>query len=175
MGHRVHRRQLLLIRFLAVVLTSSALSFAECIPITEARTHIGETQCITGTVYRVKSGAHGVTFFDFCQDFRVCPFTVVIFPGHLKDIGDVRQLKNQVVEIHGDLKEYDGRAEIVLEQLRQLGGGAAALVPRLPKNYDVENKGHYSAGTFSLPKPAHPKKAKKQPATLPMEIPEDDQ
>lgn len=149
-------------------------SFAECIPFTEARAHVGETQCVTGTVLRVKSGAHGVTFFDFCEDFRVCPFTVVIFPGHLKDIGDVRQLKNRVVEIHGDLKEYDGRAEIVLSQLRQLGGGAA-LLPKLPKNYDVENKGHYSAGTFSLPKPAHPKKAKKQPATLPIEIPEDPQ
>jgi hypothetical protein len=168
MNIRVHRRLLMLTLFFP------ALSPAECIPFTEARAHIGETQCITGTVYRVKQGARGVTFFDFCEDFRVCPFTVAIFPGHLKDIGDVRQLKNRVVEIHGDLKEYDGRAEIVLEQLRQLGG-AAALVPKLPKNYDVENKGHYSAGTFSLPKPAHPKKAKKQPATLPIEIPEDEQ
>ena len=149
-----------------------ALALAECIPFTEARAHIGETQCVTGMVYSIKSGAHGVTFFDFCEDFRVCPFTVVIFPGHLKDIGDVRQLKNRVVDIHGDLKEYDGRAEIVLEQVRQLGG-AAALVPKWPRNYDVENKGHYSAGTFSLPKPAHPKKAKKQPATLPVEMPED--
>jgi len=171
----VRRRQhSVLMCLLGFLVLGPALSFAECIPFTEARTHIGETQCVTGTVYRVKSGAHGVTFFDFCEDFRVCPFTVVIFPGHLKDIGDVRQLKNRVVEIHGDLKAYDGRAEIVLEQLRQLGG-AAALIPRLPKNYDVENKGHYSAGSFSLPKPAHPKKAKKQPATLPMEIPEDDQ
>ena len=150
------------------------LSRADCIPFTEAREHIGETQCVTGTVFRVKAGARGVTFFDFCEDFRVCPFTVVIFPGHLKDIGDVRQLKNRVVEIHGDLKEYDGRAEIVLEQLRQLGG-AAALVPKLPKNYDVENKGHYSAGTFSLPNPSHAKARKKQPATLPAEIPEDEQ
>jgi len=161
-------------RLLLFILLFRVLSSAECIPFTEARAHVGETQCVTGTVLRVKSGAHGVTFFDFCEDFRVCPFTVVIFPGHLKDIGDVRQLKNRVVEIHGDLKEYDGRAEIVLDQLRQLSGGAA-LLPKLPKNYDVENKGHYSAGTFSLPKPAHPKKAKKQPATLPIEIPEDEQ
>jgi hypothetical protein len=163
-----------MLRRLIFALLFPALSPAECIPFTEARAHVGETQCVTGTVLRVKSGAHGVTFFDFCEDFRVCPFTVVIFPGHLKDIGDVRQLTNRVVEIHGDLKEYDGRAEIVVEQLRQLGG-AAALLPKLPKNYDVENKGHYSAGTFSLPKPAHPKKAKKQPATLPIEIPEDEQ
>jgi hypothetical protein len=143
---------------------------ADCIPFTEAQAHIGETQCVTGKIFRVKAGARGVTFFDFCEDFRVCPFTVVLFPGHLKDIGDVRQLKDQVVEIHGDLKEYDGRAEIVLEQLRQLGAGAA-LVPKLPRNYDVENKGHYSAGTFSLPKATKTPAKKRQTPTLPIELP----
>jgi len=98
----------------------SALSFADCIPFSEARNHIGEIQCVTGKVFRV--------------------------------IGDVRQLKNQIVEIHGDVKEYNGRAEIVLEQLRQLGGEGVRIL-RLPKDYDVERKGKYSAGTFSLPKP----------------------
>jgi len=143
--------------------------FASCFPIEQAHEHIGETQCITGKVLRVKRGSRGATFFDFCEDFRVCPFTVVVFPGHLKDIGDVRSLQNRVVEIHGPLREYDGRAEIVLEELRQLGGGAAALIPKLPKDYDVERKGKYSAGSFSLPKPAHPTTKKKQMPTLPVD------
>lgn len=154
---------------LVLIVFYSALSLADCIPFTQAGNHIGETQCITGTVLRVKPGYRGVTYFDFCEDFRVCPFTVVIFPGHLKDIGDVRRLQNRRVEIHGELKAYDGRAEIVLEQLRQLGG-SAALVPRLPKNYDVENRGHYSAGKFSLPKPAKKTSKKRQTPTLPIEI-----
>jgi hypothetical protein len=155
---------------LAAFALLSTFAAADCIPFTEAQAHIGETRCVTGKIFRVKAGARGVTFFDFCEDFRVCPFTVVIFPGHLKDIGDVRQLKDRVVEIHGDLKEYDGRAEIVLDQLRQLGGGAA-LLPKLPKNYDVENKGHYSAGTFSLPKPTKTPAKKRQTPTLPVELP----
>jgi len=117
----------------------------------------------------VKSGGSGVTYFDFCEDFRVCPFTVVIFPGHLRDIGDVRQLQNRQIEIHGDLKAYDGRAEIVLDQLRQLGG-LGARIPKLPKNYDVENKGHYRAGTFSLPKAATAASKKRQTPKLPVEI-----
>ena len=117
----------------------------------------------------VKAGYRGVTYFDFCEDFRVCPFTVVIFPGHLRDIGDVRQLQNRQIEIHGELKDYDGRAEIVLEQLRQLGG-SAALIPRLPKNYDVENRGHYRAGTFSLPKASKTPSKKRQTPKLPTEI-----
>lgn len=160
---------MLLFRYLSFTLAFSALSFAECIPFTQARDHIGENQCVSGTVLRVKSGGRGITYFDFCDDFRVCPFTVVIFPGHLKDIGDVRQLKNRQIEIHGELKSYDGRAEIVLEQLRQLDG-SAARIPKLPKNYDVENKGHYRAGTFSLPKASKTPAKKRQTPTIPTEI-----
>jgi len=147
-----------------------AFSEADCLPVSEAHNHIGETQCITGKVYRVKQGSRGTTFFDFCEDFRVCPFTAVIFPGHLKDIGDVRQLANRVIEVHGPLKAYDGRAEIVVNQLRQLGG-EGARIPKLPKDYDVEKKGKYSAGSFTLPKPAYKTSKKRQPATLPADVP----
>jgi hypothetical protein len=150
------------------------LSFAgaDCVPITEARQHIGEDKCVTGKVLRVKHGSRGVTLFDFCQDSMVCPFTVVVFAHDLKRIGDVNQLQNRVIEIHGPVKEYDGRAEIVLEQSRQLGGDGLRIPP-LPKNYDVEQKGHYSAGTFSLPKPAYATHKKKQPAKIPVDIPPD--
>ncbi|HXY12934.1 MAG TPA: hypothetical protein VEI26_00390 [Terriglobales bacterium] len=162
------------LRTVAFLVAFSGFLVADCIPITEAQSHIGETRCVTGKVLRVKPGARGVTFFDFCEDFRVCPFTVVIFPGHLKDIGDVRQLKDKVVQIRGDLKEYDGRAEIVLSELRQLGS-TGALVPKLPKNYDVEKKGRYSAGKFRLPKPSKKPAKKRQIPTLPIDIPEDPQ
>ena len=151
-----------------------ALCAGECIPYSQARDHIGETRCVSGKVLRIKHGARGVMFFDYCEDFRVCPFTVVVFPGKLKDIGDVRQLENKTVEIHGEIKKYDGRAEIVLDHVRQLSG-EAALIPPLPKNYDVEKTGHYSAGTFSHPKAKQSTSKKKQPATMPVEIPEDEE
>jgi len=157
---------------LAFALLFPALAYADCIPVAQAREHIGEDQCITGKVIRVKHAGRGITYFDFCDDFRVCPFTVIIFPGHLKDIGDVRQLQDRVIEVHGTLKQYDGRAEIVLQNARQLTGDAARI-PRLPKNYDVESKGHYRAGTFSLPKAPRPTYKKKQLPTLPMELPDD--
>ena len=150
------------------------LGLADCLPVSEAHNHIGETQCITGKVFRVKRGSRGTTFFDFCDDFRVCQFTVVIFPGHLKDVGDVRQLANKIIDVHGSLKTYDGRAEIVVSELRQLGG-EGAKIPKLPKDYDVERKGKYSAGSFSLPKPAHVAAKKRQTPTLPAEIPEEEQ
>lgn len=156
---------------LVVVSLLGSLAWSDCLPFSEARKHVGEIKCITGTVMRVKEGARGVHFLDFCDDFRLCPFTVVIFPGDLKSVGDVRQLQGRMIEIHGKVKEYDGRAEIVLEEYRQLGG-TDARIPPLPKNYDVEKKGRYSAGAFSHPK-AKRKTSKRQPPDIATQAPED--
>jgi hypothetical protein len=70
------------------------------------------------------------------------------------------------------VKEYDGRAEIVLQEARQLGGDGASI-PALPENYDVEKQGHFSAGKFSHPKTRHKSRKKRQPAKVPLEVPED--
>ena len=161
-----------LLPLLLTLLFPAASVARDCIPIFEARQHIGEDQCVTGKVIRVKRGTRGVTFFDFCQNSIVCPFTVVVFPHDLKQVGDVSQLQNKVIEVRGPVKEYDGRAEIILQQLRQLGAEGRGIPP-LPKNYDVENKGHYSAGKFSLPKAPYKVSKKRQTAKIPIEIPTD--
>ena len=117
----------------------------DCIPIEQAGQHVGETTCITGQVHRVAVGSKGVHFLDFCEDQMACPFTVVVFPYNLKDVGDVRRLQGRNIEIRGAVKLYDGRAEIILNRISQIPGGAT-MIPALPKNYDVEKQGHYSAG-----------------------------
>lgn len=127
---------------------------------------------MTGTVIRVQQGENGVHYLDFCEDYRVCPFSAVIFASDLKHIGDVRQLKGKAVEIHGDVKEYDGRAEIVISEAWQLGGAAAAHLPPLPKNYDVERRGSFSAGVFRHPR-SYTSSKKRQPAKMPVQVPED--
>lgn len=136
---------------LSALVLSTAASASDCLPIREAKQHVGETKCVTGKVLRVKVGARGVHFVDFCEDQMACPFTVVVFPHDLKDVGDVRRLAGQVIEIHGPVKLYDGRAEIILNRVSQLTGGST-LIPPLPKNYDVEKQGHYSAGRLHPPK-----------------------
>ncbi len=143
---------------------------AECVPFSEALQHVGSTRCVSGTVLNVQEGSRGVTFLDFCQDFRVCPFTVVIFASDLKHVGDVRQLKGRNVEISGTIKVYDGRAEIILSRPKQLGKDAH-LVPPLPKQYDVERHGRYSAGSFSHPGSPAKAKKKKQSPRVPIEDP----
>ncbi|SPF46078.1 Nucleic acid binding, OB-fold, tRNA/helicase-type [Candidatus Sulfotelmatobacter kueseliae] len=153
-------RRLLLV--VAVCGLSSFSAASDCIPINEAAHHVGETTCVTGRVLRLKVSATGVHFLDFCEDQMACPFTVVIFPHDLKDVGDVRRLAGRTIEIHGPVKLYDGRAEIILNRISQITGGAA-LIPPLPKNYDVENRGHYSAGRLRPSK----KPAKTKPTPNP--------
>jgi hypothetical protein len=144
-----------------VVLLSAAAAATDCLPIGDAKQHVGETKCVTGKVLRVKVGTRGVHFVDFCEDQMACPFTVVVFPSDLKDVGDVRRLAGHVIEIHGPVKLYDGRAEIILNRVGQLTGGST-LIPPLPKNYDVEKQGHYSAGRMRPTK--KPAKTKATPA-----------
>jgi hypothetical protein len=147
---------------LSAILLSTAARASDCLPIREAKQHVGETKCVTGKVLRVKAGARGVHFVDFCEDQMACPFTVVVFPHDLKDVGDVRRLAGKVIEIRGPVKLYDGRAEIILNRVSQLTGGST-LIPPLPKNYDVEKQGHYSAGRMRPPK--KPAKVKGTPAS----------
>jgi hypothetical protein len=142
-----------------VLFSVPMLCAADCLPIHEAGNHIGETKCVTGKVVRVKVGVKGVHFLDFCEDQLACPFTVVVFASDLKDVGDVRHLSGHTIEIRGALKVYDGRPEIILSRISQIEGGVA-MVPPLPKNYDVENRGHFSAGRLYPGK--KPRKAKPQ-------------
>jgi len=145
-----------------LLLPAPFVSAADCISIHEAGQHVGETKCVTGKVLRVKVGRKNVHFLDFCEDQMACPFTVVIFSNDLKDVGDVRHLEGRTIEIRGAVKVYDGRPEIILNRISQITGGAA-LIPPLPKNYDVENRGHFSAGRLHPSK--KPAKIKGKPPT----------
>ncbi|MFY9912874.1 MAG: hypothetical protein WCF22_24130 [Candidatus Sulfotelmatobacter sp.] len=136
---------------LVSILLAAAAQASDCLSIGEARQHVGEDKCVTGKVLRVKAGARGAHFVDFCEDQMSCPFTVVVFGSDLRDVGDVRRLAGHVIEIHGPVKLYDGRAEIILKRVNQLTGGST-LIPPLPKEYDVEKQGHYSAGSIRPPK-----------------------
>ncbi len=100
---------------------------------------------------RVQAGTGGTHYLDFCDDYRLCSFSVVVFSHDLKNVGDLRQLAGKVVEIRGEVKECDDRAEIILQSRKQLSGEFAMLAP-MPKSFDVEQRGHFSAGKFRVKK-----------------------
>ncbi len=130
----------------------SAIAFAgECIPFQNAGEHLGEIACIKGKIVKIGVGRTGIHFLNFCEDYKTCPFTVVVFPRDLRDVGDVRTLEGKEIEITGKVKSYNGQFEIILKDRSQFSGESAAL-PKVPKEYDIEKRGQYSAGKYSSPK-----------------------
>lgn len=155
----------------SLMLLFPAFTHAKCISPQEAAKHVGETKCVSGKVSRVEQGQDGVHYIEFCEDASSCSFSAVVFPEDLRHVGDVRKLSGKFIEVHGDVKENDRGAEIIVSESRQLKGEASSIPP-LPKTYDVESKGHYSAGYFSHPK-SYSTSKKRQPAQMPVMIPDD--
>jgi hypothetical protein len=141
----------------ALAATSAVGMRADCIPFDKAPDHVGEIVCVRGRVVKVSAGNTGTHYLNFCENYLACPFTVVVFAGQLEDIGDVRSLQEREIEIDGLIKLYNGRAEIVLSESKQLRGEAALHIPPLPKKYDVTQHGNFSAGTFRAKKPRRSK------------------
>jgi DNA/RNA endonuclease YhcR with UshA esterase domain len=150
------------VKTLALLLLSalmwSGTAASKCIPMQEAENRIGDQACVTGKVVKVAQSNGGTFFLNFCERYRDCPFTVVVFPSNLKDVGDVRTLEGKTIEIFGKITSWRGHAEIVLKDARQLKG-ESAKIPPVPKEYDVERKGKFSP---KAPAPASKEKAPKQ-------------
>ncbi len=133
----------MLIAFVAM-LAASGMARAECVDYTEAAKHLGDSRCVTGKVVAVNRGDSGAFFVNFCEDYRTCPFSVVVFADDLRDVGDIRKLDGKKIEIDGRIQEYEGRPEIILKDVRQLRG-EAAKIPPVPKDFDVARRGNFSA------------------------------
>ena len=155
-----------------LILLCPALTRAACISPDQAAKHVGETKCVSGKVTRIEEDNNGANYLQFCRDdSKHCRFAAVIFPEDLRHIGDIRQLQGKFVEVHGDVKDYEGGTQIVVSDAWQLKGEGSSIPP-LPKAYDVEKKGHYSSGIFSHPKTYSTTK-KRQTAKMPVIIPDD--
>ncbi|MGH9523422.1 MAG: hypothetical protein ACRD3E_12920 [Terriglobales bacterium] len=134
-----------MMRLTTIVLLFCATAGAECIAFTEAPQHVGESRCVRGKVVNIGESRGGSKYLNFCDDYKTCAFSVVVFASNLKDVGDVKELNGKDIEIYGKVTTYRGRTEMILRDVKQLKG-EAAKIPPLPKTYDVEKKGRYSAG-----------------------------
>jgi DNA/RNA endonuclease YhcR with UshA esterase domain len=132
---------------LLFLLALAPAAFPACIDYTKANDHVGESVCVSGKVVKVVEGHNGAWYLDFCDDYTKCPFVVVVFAKNLRDVGDVRRLQGQTVEVFGKVKLYRGKPEIILSDARQLHGEAAKLPP-MPKDYDASRHGRYSSGSY---------------------------
>ena len=86
---------------------------------TQAPKHIGESTSITGEVKNIFTAKSGVTFFDYCDRGKTCPFSVVIFASDLLKFKNLKQYQRQL-EVTGIVRSYQGQAEMVLNDPGQV-------------------------------------------------------
>jgi hypothetical protein len=93
---------------------------AGCVDFHGAAAHAGEAGCVSGRVLRVFTSRGGNTFLDFCEDYRECPFTSVIFSSDKSKFGDLQSLAGRQIEIRGPVTVYQGRPEIIIRDPEQI-------------------------------------------------------
>jgi DNA/RNA endonuclease YhcR with UshA esterase domain len=93
---------------------------AGCVDFHDAAPHAGETGCVCGRVLRVFASRGGNTFLDFCEDYRDCPFTSVIFSSDKNKFGDLASLAGRQIEIRGPITVYQGKPEIIIRDPEQI-------------------------------------------------------
>ena len=98
----------------------SGTSNSACVDFRDAGPHVGGPGCVSGRPLRVFTSRAGNTFLDFCEDYRNCPFTSVIFASDKSKFGDVGALTGRRVEIQGTITTYQGHAEIIVRDPSQI-------------------------------------------------------
>jgi len=102
---------------------ATAAGSSACVDIRNAAPLEGKNGCVTGLVLRVYTARSGNTFLDFCQDYRNCPFSSVIFAADKSKFGALESLQGRRVEIRGEVVDYRGHPEIVIHDPQQVRGG----------------------------------------------------
>ena len=91
-----------------------------CVPYARALEKIGEIACITGKVLEVHTTISGVTYLNFCRDYRDCNFEIVVLAGDVRHLRNVRVLQGREIRITGKVTSYRGRAEMLWRKPEQL-------------------------------------------------------
>ena len=95
----------------------------------------GKDVCLRAHVYDVQETDTGTRYLDVCapqvKDDE-CKFYIVSFQRDEKHVGNLEPLRNADIQISGTVREYHGRAEIVLNDLPQTDIGVAALAAAFP-------------------------------------------
>jgi hypothetical protein len=85
----------------------------------DASKYYDETMTVTGRVVAV-SVRPTVALMDLDKPYPDAPFTLVVFEENFGRFGNLQNLKNQDVEVNGNITEYRGKPEIILESTNQI-------------------------------------------------------
>jgi DNA/RNA endonuclease YhcR with UshA esterase domain len=81
--------------------------------------HYGQGMIVTGVVAEVNIRSH-IVFLNLDQPYPNSPFTLVILPISTNQFGNIPALQGKNVEATGQIRNYHGHPEILLESSNQL-------------------------------------------------------
>ncbi len=87
---------------------------------TEASKHVGEHASVTGKLVKVYTARSGITFLNFCANYKTCPFSAVIFEDDFKKFPDLQSYVGSTVTLTGKISSYQNKAQIILNDANQL-------------------------------------------------------
>ncbi len=99
---------------------AAALVSIGTIDYTEASNHVGKYASVRGKLVEAYTSKTGTVFLDFCENYKTCSFSGVIFADDVKKFGDLSRYNGTTVTLTGKIVSYEGRAEIVLSDPSQL-------------------------------------------------------
>jgi micrococcal nuclease len=87
----------------------------------EAANFIGRYVSLTGPVVQATKTSGGTVFLNFKEPYPDNCFTAVIFPSSLSKFADPEIFYlDKIVEVSGSVKEYEGKAEVILDDPSQI-------------------------------------------------------
>jgi len=87
---------------------------------TDAKNHIGNTASVSGTIQSVYISSSGQVFFDYCKNYKNCPFSAVVFADDAKNFTDISQYQGETITVTGPITSYNGTPEIVISSPSQI-------------------------------------------------------
>lgn len=127
------------------LLASDPPRSASCISLDQAATHLGKETCISGKVTRVSFTQYGNGYIDLCQKWP-CPFVAIVHKSDMKDVGNISDLRDRVVEIRGKIVKKKNQLQIVVRRRSQLGG--EAVISPLPAEFQAERNKPTNLGQY---------------------------
>jgi hypothetical protein len=115
-----------------LVCSASAAALTPCISPENAQQHYGKNVCMRAHVYDVHEEDSGTRYLDVCAPQTKdndCHFYIVSFKSDEPHVGNLEPLRDADIEIRGTVREYHGRAEMVLNDQQQLHGGKPRFTP----------------------------------------------
>lgn len=85
----------------------------------DAKNHVGEFATVRGKVFGVRESQKGDVFMDIGDTGRNAPFTAVCFKKAIPT-ETLKAFYGKTVSIKGKIKDYNGKAEIILDSAEQI-------------------------------------------------------